>query len=310
MSGPLPDGERGTVITVGTFDGVHLGHRRVLEEIALRARQANRRSLLVTFEPHPLEVVNPPAAPPLLTPADERREILAQSELDAVVFLKFTRELSQYTPEQFVRLLIDRFHLRELVVGYDHGLGRGRTGDVTVLTKLGQKLGFTVDVVDAVTVDGKPVSSTLIRRAVAGGDLITACRLLGRAYSMIARVVRGSGRGRELGYRTINLQLPDPRKLLPPDGVYAVRVEWAGGQAGGMMHQGPRPTFRETERSIEVHLFDTDAELYDLEIKLWWVARLRDVMTFPSPEALKRQLDQDFAAARHALTASDHSASH
>ncbi len=310
MSQHLPDEERGTVITVGTFDGVHLGHRRVLEEIALRARQGNRRSLLVTFEPHPLEVVNPPAAPPLLTLADERREILAQSELDAVVFLKFTRELSQYSPEQFVRLLIERFHLRELVVGYDHGLGRGRTGDVAVLKQLAQKLGFTVDVVDAVTVDGKPVSSTLIRRAVAGGDLVTARRLLGRAYSMTARVVRGAGRGREIGYRTINLQLPDPHKLLPPDGVYAVRAEWANGQSGGMMHQGPRPTFKETHRSIEVHLFDTDETLYDREIKLWWVSRLRDVVTFASPEALKRQLDEDLEAAQRALTASDHSASH
>jgi riboflavin kinase/FMN adenylyltransferase len=310
MSSHFPDQGRGTVITVGTFDGVHLGHRRVLEEIALRARQANRRSLLVTFEPHPLEVVNPPAAPPLLTLANERREILAQSELDAVVFLKFTRELSQYTPEQFVRLLIDRFHLRELVVGYDHGLGRGRRGDVFVLEKLGRRLGFAVDVVDAVTVDSKPVSSTLIRRAVAGGDLATACRLLGRAYSMTARVVRGSGRGREIGYPTINLQLPDSRKLLPPDGVYAVRVEWTNGQSGGMMHQGPRPTFHELHRSIEVHLFDTDAELYDREIKLWWIARLRDVMAFPSPQALKQQLDQDLAAARRALTASVRPASH
>lgn len=310
MSSYLPDQNRGTVITVGTFDGVHLGHRRVLEEIALRARQANRRSLLVTFEPHPLEVVNPPAAPPLLTLADERREILAQSELDAVVFLKFTRKLSRFSPEEFLRLLIERFHLRELVVGYDHGLGRGRTGDVAVLKRLGEKLGFAVDVVDAVTVDGKPVSSTLIRRAVAGGDLITACRLLGRPYSMTARVVRGAGRGREIGYRTINLQLPDPRKLLPPDGVYAVRVEWTKGQSGGMMHQGPRPTLREPQRSIEVHLFDTDEELYDREIKLWWVARLRDVMTFPSFEALKQQLDQDFAAARRALTALGPPASH
>lgn len=310
MTTYLPDQERGTVITVGTFDGVHLGHRRVLEEIARRAKEAQRRSLLVTFEPHPLEVVNPPAAPPLLTLADERREILAQSELDAVVFLRFTRELSQYTPEEFVRLLIDEFHLRELVVGYDHGLGRGRAGDVSVLRELGKKLGFTVDVVGAVTVDGKPVSSTLVRRAVAGGDLVTAGRLLGRPYSLTARVVPGAGRGGELGYRTINLAVPDRRKLLPPDGVYAVRVEWSRGKSDGMMHQGPRPTFGETERSLEVHLFDTNAELYGQEVKLWWVARLRDIVAFRSPEALRAQLDRDLAAARHALTVSDRAASH
>lgn len=310
MTGYLPDESRGTVITVGSFDGVHLGHRRVLEEIAERARRSQRRSLLVTFDPHPLEVVNPKAAPPLLTVAHERREILAQSELDAVVFLRFTVDLASYTPEQFVELLITRFHLRELVIGYDHGLGRGRTGDVRVLQDLGRTHGFQVDVVDAVTVDGRAVSSTLIRRTVAGGDLTTAARFLGRPYSLSAPVFQGQGRGRAIGYRTINLELRDPRKLLPPDGVYAVRVEWAGGVSSGMMHQGPRPTFGQLERSLEVHLFDTDAELYGADVKLWWVTRLRDVMTFPSKEALKLQLDRDFAAARAALTASGASASH
>lgn len=310
MSSYFPDESRGTVITVGSFDGVHQGHRRVLEEMAARARRGRRRSVLVTFDPHPLEVVNPKAAPPLLSVGHERTEILAQSELDAVVFLRFTAKLAALTPEQFVDLLIRRFHLRELVIGYDHGLGRGRTGDVRVLQDLGRRIGFQVDVVDAVTVDRRAVSSTLIRRAVAGGDLQTAARLLGRPYSLSAPVVPGQGRGREIGYPTINLTLPDPRKLLPPDGVYAVRVEWAGGVKGGMMHQGPRPTFGQPERSLEVHLFDTDADLYGAEVKLWWVARLREVMTFASPEALKLQLDRDFAAARAALTASGAAASH
>lgn len=300
--GPFPADGRGAVITVGTYDGVHLGHRRVLEEIALRARRAHRRSVLVTFEPHPLEVVNPQAAPPLLTLAGERREILAQSELDAVIFLAFTRELSQYSPEAFVRLLLERYHLQELVIGYDHGFGRGRTGDVRLLKQLGGELGFAVDVVAEVDLDGRPVSSTLVRRAVAGGDLETARRLLGRPYSLTAPVVRGAGRGRRVGYRTINLRVPDPRKLLPPDGVYAVRVEWAGGSAGGMMHQGPRPTFGEAERSLEAHLFDVDLDLHGAEIKLAWIARLRDVRRFPSAAALKEQLDKDFDAAQLALT--------
>jgi riboflavin kinase/FMN adenylyltransferase len=299
---PLPRDGRGTVVTVGSFDGVHLGHRQVLEEIARRANRAHRRSVLVTFEPHPLEVVNPPAAPPLLTLADERREILAQCDLDVVVFLEFTRELSRYSPEAFVRLLLERFDMRELVIGYDHGFGRGRTGDVNVLRTLGAQLGFAVDVVAEVDVDGRPVSSTLVRRAVAGGDLETARRLLGRPYSMVARVVRGAGRGREIGYRTINLEVPDRRKLLPPDGIYAVAVEWCGGRAGGMMHQGPRPTFGESDRSIEVHLFEVAADLYGEPVKMSWVARLRDVLPFPSAEALKQQLDKDFAAARAALT--------
>lgn len=310
MTGYLPDASRGTVVTVGSFDGVHRGHWQVLEEIAERARRSRRRSLLVTFDPHPLEVVNPKAAPPLLSVGHERTEILAQSDLDAVVFLRFTPRVAGYTPEQFIELLIRRFHLRELVIGYDHGLGRGRTGDVRVLQDLGRRHGFAVDVVDAVSVDGRAVSSTLIRRAIAGGDLPTAERLLGRPYSLLAPVVPGEGRGRQIGYRTINLELSDSRKLLPPDGVYAVQVEWRGGFRDGMMHQGPRPTFGDAARSLEVHLFETDTELYGAEVKLRWVARLRDVMTFASPEALKLQLDRDVTAARAALTASGGSASH
>ncbi len=290
-----------TVVTVGTFDGVHLGHRRVLEEIAERARRTERRSLLVTFTPHPLEVVNPQAAPPLLTLDHERREILAQSDLDIAVFLPFTRELSLLSPELFVHLLIDRFEMRELVIGHDHGFGRGRAGDVLVLKQLGVELGFEVDVVSAVEVDGRPVSSTLIRRAVAGGDLATATRHLGRSYSMTAPVIRGAGRGRAVGYRTINLASPGPRKLLPPDGVYAVRVEWRAGAAGAMMHLGPRPTFHEAERSIEAHLLDHEVDLYGQEVKVSWIERLRDVMAFPSSGALKAQLDRDFAAARRVL---------
>lgn len=310
MSGVLPEDGPGSVITVGTFDGVHLGHHRVLEEIAERARRSGHRSLLVTFEPHPLEIVNPPAAPPLLTLAHERREVLAQSQLDTVVFMPFTRQLSQMSAEEFVRLLLRRYHLRELVIGFDHGMGRGRAGDVGVLRELGRRLHFSVDVVDAVVVDGRCVSSTTIRRAVAGGDLARAARFLGRPYSLVAPVVPGAGRGRTIGYRTINLEPPDHRKLLPPDGVYAVRVEWPGGTSGGMMHQGPRPTFGDARRSLEVHLFDQVPDLYGRLVKLYWVSRLREVQAFPSAEALKRQLDNDFAAARAALTRSGGPASH
>lgn len=306
----LPDDGRGTVVTVGTFDGVHLGHRRVLEEIAERARRGRRRSVLVTFEPHPLVVVNPPAAPPLLTLPAERREVLAQSELDVVVFFAFTRELSQYTPVQFVQLLLERFHLRELVIGYDHGFGRGRTGDANVLRELGARMGFAVDVVPEVDVAGRPVSSTLVRRAVAGGDLDTARALLGRPYTLTAPVVPGSRRGRSLGYRTINLALPDPRKLLPPDGIYAVWVEWRDGAAGGMMHQGPRPTFGDRERVIEVHLLNESVDLYGETVKMAWIERLRDVAEFPAVEALKRQMDKDFDDAAAALTRWQRSTSH
>ena len=303
-------GEQGSVVTVGTFDGVHLGHWAVLREIADRARRNARRSVLVTFEPHPLQIVNPQAAPPLLTVGDERREILAQGELDLVVFFPFTKALSQYTPEAFVLLLIDRFRMEELVIGHDHGFGRGRTGDENVLRALGEKLGFSVDVVGSVAVHNRAASSTLVRRAVAGGDLGTAAELLGRPYSVTAPVVRGAGRGSDLGFRTINLAVTDPQKLLPPDGVYAVRAEWKDGSAGGMMHQGPRPTFGETTPTLEVHLFDVDVELYGAPVKVSWISRLRDIQHFPDAGALRAQLERDSAAARRALTGHSGSASH
>jgi riboflavin kinase/FMN adenylyltransferase len=286
-----------TILTVGSFDGLHLGHQAVLAEIAGRALRTGRHSMVVTFVPHPLEVVNPPAAPPRLTLDDERRELFAQSPVDAVAFLPFTRTLSQYTPEEFVDLLLRRFGMKELVIGHDHGFGRGRSGDEHLLQTLGAARGFTVDVVPAVSVDGRDVSSTLVRRAVAGGDLETAARHLGRPYAMIGDVVRGEGRGRTLGFPTINVEVPDRRKLLPPDGVYAVRVEWDGGRSGAMMHMGPRPTFGDTRPTVEAHLFAESPDLYGRSVKVTWLRRLRDVRAFPTPEALRAQLVLDREAA-------------
>jgi riboflavin kinase/FMN adenylyltransferase len=298
----LPTGEAGTVVTVGTFDGVHLGHMAVLREIAARAQAAGRKSVLVTFEPHPLEVVNPQAAPPLLTTGPERREVLTLTGLDYVVFLRFDRRLADYSPEQFVReVLIGRCGMRELVIGHDHGFGRGRSGDVETLRRLGASDGFAVDVVGQVELGGHAVSSTAIRRAVAGGDLRTAARLLGRPYTLSGRVVRGEGRGRTLGTPTINVGEYSERKLLPPDGVYAARVEWVGGRAGGMLNQGPRPTFGETRRGVEVHLFEVDADLYGDWVRVEWVERLRDVERFASLDQLKSQLKRDRVAALDAL---------
>jgi riboflavin kinase/FMN adenylyltransferase len=298
----VPADPAGTVVTVGTFDGVHRGHFAVLREIVERARVAGRKSLLVTFEPHPLEVVNPQAAPLLLTSGAERREVLAQTGLDYAVFLRFDRELAAYSPERFVReVLIGRCGMKELVIGHDHGFGRGRSGDVETLTRLGATDGFVVDVVGPVESGGHPVSSTAIRRAIAGGDLRTAAGLLGRPYTVSGRVVKGAGRGRTLGVPTLNLGEVPERKLLPPDGVYAARVEWARGRAGGMLNQGPRPTVGDNRRSIEVHLFGVDQDLYGEWVRVEWVERLRDVRRFGSLEELKAQLERDRARAKDAL---------
>jgi riboflavin kinase/FMN adenylyltransferase len=301
----LPPLSGGSTVTVGSFDGVHLGHQAVLREIAARAGAAGRASVLVTFEPHPLEVVNPQAAPPLLTTGPERREMLAQTPLDYALFLRFDRQLAGYSPEEFVtRVLLDRCGTRELVIGHDHGFGRGRSGDVETLRRLGRQHGFEVDVVGAVDFGDQHVSSSRIRRAVAGGDLVTAARMLGRPYQVSGVVGHGERRGRLLGVPTINLTGVPPQKLLPPDGVYAVRVEWRGGRAGGMMNQGPRPTVQDSRRSLEAHLFDFDGDLYGEWVRVEWVERLRDVERFASLEALQQQLQRDRARALAVLAAS------
>ena len=291
-----------TVLTVGTFDGVHRGHRAVLEEIARRAQAAGRTSVLVTFDPHPLEVVNPQAAPPLLTLPDEKRMVLAQSAVDRVAFVPFTPELRNLTPEQFVREVLEaRFDVAELVIGFDHGFGRGRTGDVELLRRIGTDDGFAVDVVPAVLMDGKPISSTLIRRAVAGGDLATAERALGRPYGVMGTVGKGAGRGRGIGVPTINLVPPSPRKLLPPDGVYACSVAWKGGVHGAMANLGGRPTFGETARALEAHLFGFAGDLYGQLVTVDFLQRLRDVRRFESVDALRAQLERDRVDAIAAL---------
>ena len=291
---------RGNVLTVGTFDGVHRGHHLVLSRLSARARESGLRSMLVTFAPHPLEVVNPAAAPPLLTAGDEKLEMLVESQLDSVVVLPFTPVLARYDAEQFVtEILLRQLGMRELLIGYDHGFGRGRAGDVELLQTLGSRLDFAVGVVPPVQArDGRPISSTSIRRAVAGGDLARAADGLGRLYSVSGVVVRGAARGRGLGYRTINLAPISPRKLLPPEGVYAVRVLSAGGLYGGMLNLGPRPTFGETAVTIEAHLFDADGDFYGARVRVEFVARLRDTRAFPSPGDLVAQLAQDEQMAR------------
>lgn len=293
---------RGSIVTVGSFDGVHLGHRAVLGEIARRAAEAGLRSVLVTFDPHPLEVVNPPAAPPLLTVGAERLEILAQTTLDEVRLLRFDRRIAALAPEEFVReILLERCGMRALVIGHDHGFGRGRSGDVNTLRRLGAEHGFVVDVVAPVDRGAQRVSSSLIRRAVAGGDLDTAAALLGRPYSVSGVVERGAQRGRTIGVPTINLAAPSPRKLLPPDGVYAVMVETPSGRFGGMLNQGTRPTVGDTTRTLEANLFGFEGDLYDRTVRIDWIRRIRDVRRFASLEDLKAQLAHDRASAEAAL---------
>lgn len=300
----LPPSVRGTVVTVGTFDGVHLGHRDVLARLVSRAAAAGMPSLLLTFDPHPLAVVNPAAAPPLLTTREEKLEILAESGIDYAAVMPFTPALASYGAEEFVELILrKRFRMRELLTGYDHGFGRGRAGDAGVLQALGARDGFSVEVVSPVAgPDGRVASSTAIRRAIAGGDLERAAAALGRPYGVSGTVVRGEQRGRTLGYPTLNLEIP-PRKLLPPEGVYTVRAQTPRGTFGGMMNLGPRPTFGEHSSGLEVYLLDAAGDFYGMHVRVELVQRIRDVRAFTSADALVEQIRRDEAVARSTLTA-------
>jgi riboflavin kinase/FMN adenylyltransferase len=299
-----------TVVTVGTFDGVHRGHHAVLESLVRHADESGLAPLVVSFEPHPLEVLKPSAAPRLLAPGEERAEILASLGVAHLAVLPFTTTLARYTAEDFVDLVLGpRYRMRRLLIGYDHGFGRGRSGDVETLGALGAARGFVVDVVPPVIgVDGEPISSSSIRRALDLGDLERAANALGRRYAATGRVVAGARRGRLLGYPTANLEILR-RKLLPPNGVYAVVVDTARGTFGGMMNLGPRPTFGEQDVSIEVHLLDAGEDFYGYgeRLRVEFVKRLRDTVRFASADDLVAQLARDEGEARLALTEIIHS---
>ena len=297
---PLSDG---AVITVGTFDGVHRGHQDVLATLVRHAEVRGVPSVVVTFDPHPLEVVNPAAAPPLLTERNEKLAMFAQSGVSYVAVLPFTRALAAFEAERFVdEVLLGRFAMRELLVGHDHGFGRGRLGDIEVLRSLGESRGFQVTVLPPVhAADGHAISSTAIRRAVAGGDLARAAAGLGRPYSLSGVVVRGDQRGRTIGFPTLNLGSVSARKLLPPDGVYAVRVQLPEGEYGGMLNLGPRPTVGDHQRRVETHVFDASRDWYGAHVRLDFVRYLRGTRPFAGLEALKAQLAEDERDARAAL---------
>jgi riboflavin kinase/FMN adenylyltransferase len=288
-----------TVMTVGTFDGIHRGHQELLRRLRAKADELGRPSVLVTFEPHPLEVVRPEAAPRLLTTPSEKIEILAQTGIDRVVLLRFDERLAAYEPRRFVEeVLLRRLALGYLVIGYDHGFGRGRTGDAATLRSMGEQIGFGVDVVAPISLnEAEPVSSSMIRRALERGDVIRAGSALGRPYTLTGTVVRGEGRGRLLGFPTANIRVPDPRKLLPLEGIYAVHAEARDRRLEGVLHLGPRPTYGDPAVTVELFAFDFDDNLYDELVRVSFVARIRAIERFDSEAELVQAMQHDCALA-------------
>jgi riboflavin kinase/FMN adenylyltransferase len=291
-------------ITVGIFDGVHLGHRKIIDGLAAEASRGGGVGLLVTFDPHPQEVLRRTAKPvPLLTRLDEKLELLEVTGLDGTVVLPFTPELAAADGTAFVaEWLMPRLHLAEWVVGYNHAFGKGRRGDASLLARLGQEFGFRVRVEPPFSMDGEPVSSTRIRNMILNGNVVEANRLLGRTYAVRGQVVQGKGLGRDLGFPTANLDLGDAGKCIPGDGVYAAFVAFDGKPRPAVANVGRCPTVGGCNRSIEAHVFDFHGNLYGATLRLHFVEKLREELRFESVSAMIGQMVRDADLARERLT--------
>ncbi len=301
---PLKD----TVITIGVFDGVHLGHQRVIRSLAAKKKETGaKRSILITFDRHPLCVTHPEMAPPLITTLDEKLSLLKRFDIDLIFVERFTRKVARMEYRDFIdRRLVDRLGMVHLVIGYDFHLGRGRRGAQNQLVEAGRNAGFGVTVVGPIVLGGSVISSTKIRRAILEHRIEQAARCLGGHYFFDADVVRGEGLGRGLEFPTANVAVPASNKLLPADGVYAVEVDVEEATHGGMMNVGAAPTLHAGgEKRIEVHLFDYSGDLYGRRLRVHCLAFLRRERTFPGPAELAAQLHRDRESALAVLEKKD-----
>jgi riboflavin kinase/FMN adenylyltransferase len=288
-------------LTLGIYDGVHVGHQKIIRRVIERAKEIGGSSCVVTFDPHPREVLMPDAAPDLLTSTKKKIELLEALGVDSVCLIRFTREFAQVEAREFVKdFLINTLHTRAIIEGYDWRFGKGRKGDVELLREIGKENGYEVEQVDGVVVDGQVVSSTLTRKLILEGDLDTTASYLGRRYSITGDIVEGSRLGREIGFPTANIE--PHHEAIPPNGIYAVRVKVAGARKNGTLNIGVRPTVTEARRrTIEVHIMDFYQDIYNEEIEVTFVEKLRDEKKFPSLDALTEQIKKDVEKARQVL---------
>jgi riboflavin kinase/FMN adenylyltransferase len=301
--GNIPAGRRCAVVTIGNFDGIHLGHQLIFRRLAEEAGREGCPAVVITFEPHPKMVLHPERRPfYLLTSPEEKIRLLADLGMDTLILIPFSLDYARTTAEEFVRgVLWEKLHIKKIIIGHDYTFGRGKEGNEAFLTALGGKLGFAVEVMNAVKVGETTVSSTRIREAILAGEVGLAATLLGRPYNLGGRVVTGHHRGVELGFPTANIK-PD-KELVPPRGVYAVQVLFEGKRLPGVLNIGFNPTFADQELSIEVHIFDFNENIYGKTLDVLFIERLRDEVRFASPAELIAQIDRDIVQARKILHA-------
>jgi riboflavin kinase/FMN adenylyltransferase len=296
----LSDLPSGAVATIGNFDGVHLGHRAIFRKVVSEAQHRSCSSMVVTFVPHPMKVLDPEKAPRLLNTYAEKERLIAASCVDTLIELPFDQHVASLPPAEFVQdILVDKLKISHLVVGYDYAFGRDRSGDAAFLTNMGEQLGFTVETVGPVLRDAEISSSTLIRKLLSAGDVSSVVGPLGRHFTLEGRVVKGVGRGKGLGFPTANI-LTD-KEILPRPGVYAVKVRYHDVLYDAVMNIGFNPTFGTERISLEVHLLDFSADLYDETLRVYFVERLRDEQVFDSVEHLVQAIADDVLRARDLL---------
>jgi riboflavin kinase/FMN adenylyltransferase len=287
------------VITIGNFDGVHLGHQTLFAKVKERSGAVGGQAVVITFDPHPIKLMRPDKQLPLLTTTAQKVKLLSGLGVDVIIVHPFTPEFGALPARDFVeRYLVQRLGAREVVIGHDYRFGRNREGNISYLQTLGAEFGFPVHVVDAIQINNTVVSSTLIRTLIQNGQVQEAQGFLGRAYEVTGKVIHGHGRGaRLLGFPTANLSL-DNNLLLPAPGIYAVRAELQGRSHPAVANVGTCPTFNNQELSLEVYLMDFDRDIYGAPLAVQFVQRLRDEQRFTDIPALVSQIQRDVAAAR------------
>ncbi len=286
---------KNTFVTLGTFDGIHLGHINILKTLIKKANELNCRNFVITFEPHPRTVISTDYNMQILTNLEEKKELFEKMNVENLLVINFTDEFSQIKSEDFIKKFVcDKIGTKHIVIGYDHKFGKNRRGDENKLRLLGDQLGFGVTTVEAVEIQGDPISSTKIRQALLNGDLQKANDYLGRYYSFTGSVVHGANRGKSTGFPTANIELFDRLKLIPADGVYVVRCILGEQSYFGLLNIGSRPTFEaDSEIVVEVHLLDFNAKIYNRPIKVEIIHRIRDERKFESKEKLIHQIEED-----------------
>ncbi|NJB36405.1 bifunctional riboflavin kinase/FAD synthetase [Croceivirga sp. JEA036] len=283
-----------TAITIGTFDGVHIGHRKILERLINNAKSTGTKSLVLTFFPHPRMVLQKDANIKLLNTLEEKQYILKQSGLDYLIIHPFTQKFSRLTALEFVRdVLVNQLKAKNVVIGYDHRFGRNRNANIKDLIGFGEIYDFDVEEIPVQEIEDVSVSSTKIRKALEEGDIETANSYLGYAYLLTGTIVRGKGIGRQIGYPTANVHIAETYKLIPQNGVYIIKSTINNKTVYGMMNIGFNPTVDGNEKSIEVHFFDVEGDLYGQKIQLHLLKKIRNEQKFDSLEALTSQLKED-----------------